>query len=203
MGETYPFQPLTREDKITVILYRAGIVISTLTIICAAYVAYKGMASADFIISGFQMNLLLLLLYFSAGLSVFFIHLYVGKFHRVLKNIYYLAVACLIILFLAGKGNPVISLFRTPPYSALLLIPLSLCLGFVTVKEAFCFRLVEGYLLGMIMPAYLFFYGIGILDRAGASYGLGLIAVLLALFTLRKVFQPVHYDIGDKSAYQP
>jgi uncharacterized integral membrane protein len=35
-----------------------------------------------------------------------------------------------------------------------------------------------------------------------ASVGLVLIASLLVLFTLRKVFMPIAYDIGDKSAYQ-
>lgn len=205
MGEKYSFQPLTKEDRITVVLYRAGIVLSTVIIALSAFLAIKGADLAGYpaIASGRIMNILLLTLYFSVGLSVFFIHLYVGKFYRMLKKIYYLAVICLAVLFFIGNGNPVVPLFRIPPYSAMLLIPLSLCLGFVTAKEAFCFKLFEGYLLAIIMPAYLFFFGTGILDHKRAVLGLVFISVLLVLFTLRKVFMPVHYDIGDKSAYQP
>ncbi len=87
------------------------------------------------------------------------------------------------------------------PYGPMLLIPLSLCLGFITAKEAFCFKLMEGYLLAMIMPFYLLLLSAGGMPIKGASYGLILIAAMLLFFTLRKVSMPLHYDIGDKSAY--
>ena len=145
----------------------------------------------------------LVTLYGSVGLSVFFIHLYIGKFHRFLKNLYYISLLCLLLLFIIGSGNPIVPFFRTPPYSGLLLIPLALCLGFITAKEAFCFRLFEGYLLAIIMPAYLFFYAVGISTAKGSVYGLFIVAAMLLFFTVRKVFQPLHFDIGDKSAYQP
>ena len=208
MGDTKLFQPLTREDKITVFLYRAGIFLSTLIISISAFIIFKSLQADDtqvlpFIISGLSLNIMLLVLYFSVGLSVFFIHLYIGQFYRTLKKIYYLAIVCLAVLFFIGHGNPVMPLFRVPPYGALLLCPLSLCLGFVTAKEAFCFRLIEGYILAVLMPAYTFFYSVGALDRKTAAYGFILIAVMLVFFMFRKIFMPMHYDIGDKSAYQP
>jgi uncharacterized integral membrane protein len=208
MGETEFFQPLTKEDKITVILYRIGIVLSTFGIALAAFLAVKTVLSPDMldiplISSGFAANVVILSLYFSVGLSVFFIHLYVGKFYRLLKNIYYSAIICLGALFILGKGSPASMFFQETPFGALLLIPLSLCLGFVTAKEAFCFKLLEGYLLAMIMPAYLFVYGTGLLDHTRAAFGLAFIAVMLVFFMFRKVFMPLHFDIGDKSAYQP
>jgi len=205
MGDKNVFQPLTREDRITVILYRIGIFLSTLVIGLAAFIVFKAIQSDDtpLIISGLGLDIMLLVLYFSVGLSVFFIHLYIGKFYRTLKKLYYAAVACLIILFFIGHGNPVVPFFRVPPYSALLLLPLSLCLGFVTAKEAFCFRLIEGYILAVLMPAYVVFYSVGALGGRGAAYGLMLIAAMLVFFMFRKVFMPLHYDIGDKSAYQP
>lgn len=207
MGEKNYFQPLTKEDKITVVLYRAGILLSAVILGFSAFIVFKSLPGAGeeipFIISGLSLNILLLILYFSVGLSVFFIHLYIGKFHRILKKIYFLAVACLCVLFFIGNGNPVMPLFRVPPYGALLLIPLFLCLGFVTAKEAFCFRLIEGYMLAVLMPAYVFFYSVGALNGKSAAYSFMVIAVMLVFFTFRKIFMPVHYDIGDKSAYQP
>ncbi len=204
MGEKTFYQPLTKEDKITVILYRAGILLSTIIVCLAAFLAARGtFLGATLPVSNLDLGIMLLLFYFSIGLSVFFIHLYVGKFHRFLKKLYYAAVLCLILLFLFGRGDPVAAFLDAQRQRALLLIPIALCLGFITAKEAFCFRLIEGYLLAAIMPAYLFFYAVGALNERTAVAGLCLIAALLLLFTFRKIFMPVHYDIGDKSAYQP
>lgn len=206
MGEKTLFQPLTKEDRITVILYRTGIFISTLVISICAYIALeisRRSPEAYAPVSALTLNILLLVLYFGVGLGVFFIHLYVGKFYRMLKRIYYFSVVCLVVLFLIGYGSPAVPLFKTPPVGSLLLIPISLCLGFITAKEAFCFRLIEGYLLAVIMPSYLFFYSVGALSRNAALFGLLFIAAMLVFFMLRKIFMPIHFDIGDKSAYQP
>jgi uncharacterized integral membrane protein len=201
MGEKQVFQPLTRKDTITVVLYRAGIVISAIIMSGLAYLLATASAisstagispSADNLVYG---------LYASVGMSVFFIHLYVGKFKSFLKNLYYLSLVCLVVLLSIGKGSLSGALVHEP-YSLLLLLPLSGCLGFVTAKEAFCFKLVEGYLLAMIMPVYLLLVSGSILIGRGASYGLVLIAVMLVIFTLRKVIMPIAYDIGDKSAYR-
>ncbi len=53
----------------------------------------------------------------------------------------------------------------------------------------------------MVMPLYLLLFSAWVLTKEGASYGLLLIAFMLIFFTFRKVFMPIHYDIGDKSAY--
>ncbi|HYQ47561.1 MAG TPA: DUF2301 domain-containing membrane protein [Thermodesulfovibrionales bacterium] len=208
MGDTAVFQPLTREDRISVLLYRTGIVLSTIFLVTGAVLAIATSGAHDMRgirppLSGLAANILILSLYFSTGLSVFFIHLYIGKFHRVLKKIYYGAVVCLALLFLTGRGNPASTMFGAMPVGALLLIPLSCCLGFIAAKEAFCFRLLEGYLLALIMPAYLLVYGMGLIDRKQAAYGLALVALMHVFFMLRKAFMPLHFDIGDKSAYQP
>jgi len=201
MGEKQVFQPLTREDTITVVLYRAGIVLSAVIMSGLAFLLASASfdpvppgsnRSADFLAYG---------LYAAVGMSVFFIHLYVRKFHTYLKYLYFISLGCLAVLFAIGKGSLSGALSQVP-YGPLLLLPLSGCLGFVTAKEAFCFQLFEGYLLAMIMPVYLLLASSGILTRGGASYGLALIAVMLVIFTLRKVFMPIAYDIGDKSAYR-
>ena len=107
-----------------------------------------------------------------------FIHLYVSKFKKGLIKLYFVSIACLIILFAVGRGN-VLGVLINKPYGPMLLIPLSLCLGFITAKEAFCFKLMEGYLLAMIMPFYLLLLSAGGMTIKGASYGLILIAAML------------------------
>lgn len=196
VGETTTFQPLTRQDKFTVILYRAGIVMTTIIIAIIALASLKRNAAN----SSQWLSLAIILLYISAGLSVFFIHLYVSAFHRALKKVYYAAIAALAILFILGNGD-IPAAFADKSYSHLLLIPLSACIGFVTAKEAFCFKLTEGYILALTMPVYLLALSVKAVDMKIAAYWLLIIAVLLVIFTLRKVSMPLHYDIGDKSAY--
>jgi uncharacterized integral membrane protein len=201
MGEKDFFQPLTKEDKISVFLYRAGIVISTILIAVIAYMLFNASHyQADAAIS-IKVNIMLILLYASVGTSVFFIHLYIGKLHKFLKRLYYISIVSLIILFVIGKGD-VHWVLINKTYSPLLLIPLSGCLGFITAKEAFCFKLIEGYLLALIMPLYLLLLSTGAMTIKSASYWIFFIAAMFILFTARKVFMPIHYDIGDKSAYQ-
>ena len=200
MGSKQIFQPLTREEKISVVLYRFGIVMSAIIIAGLAYLLATASSSSGTRISPLS-DILIYGLYVSVGMSVFFIHLYIGKFKVYLKNLYYLSLVCLAALLFIGKGS-LPGVLVHGPYGALFLLPLSGCLGFVTAKEAFCFKLFEGYLLAMIMPFYLLLVSGSMLSYAGASYGLDLIAVMLVIFTLRKVFMPIAYDIGDKSAYQ-
>ena len=200
MGDKRVFQPLTREDKKTVVLYRVGIVLSTIIIAGLAFALKTGSSLSSTAFIGPPADILTYGLYASVGMSVFFIHLYVGTIKRYLKNLYFISLGCLVLLLFMGKGSLSGALVHTPA-SALLLLPLSGCLGFVTAKEAFCFQLFEGYLLAMIMPIYLLLVSSGTLTHAGVSYGLVLIAVMLVIFLLRKVFMPLAYDIGDKSAY--
>lgn len=201
MGYKQEFQPLTREDRITVVLYRAGIVMSAAIMSGLAFLLLNASSHPDRLFTGPSADILAYGLYASVGMSVFFIHLYVGMFKRYLKNLYFISLGCLVVLLYLGKGSLSGVLVREP-YTSLLLLPLSGCLGFVTAKEAFCFKLVEGYLLAMIMPAYLLLVSGGILPRGGVFYGLVLIASMLVLFTLRKVTMPIAWDIGDKSAYR-
>jgi len=196
MGEKQVFQPLTREEKITVVLYRVGIALSTIIVSLLTYL----LATASPYASSLS-DILAYGLYVSIGMSVFFIHLYVGRFKTFLKNLYFISLACFVALLYIGKGSLSSALVQQP-YNFLLLLPLSGCLGFVTAKEAFCFKLIEGYLLGVIMPLYLLLVSSNILSGRSASNGVVLIAALLVIFTLRKAFMPIAYDIGDKSAYQ-
>ncbi len=200
MGDEHLYQPLTKKDKITVVLYRIGIVVSALVIALIAYLSAASSYSPADAATGLKFTLLIIVLYIAVGMSVFFIHLYVSSFHRALKKLYFGALAALAVLLITGAGD----IFRVVVHthaSLLLLLPLSGCLGFITAKEAFCFKLIEGYLLAFIMPLYLVLLAAGAMTAQGASYGLILIAAMLLLFTIRKAFMPLHFDIGDKSAY--
>jgi len=197
MGDTKEYQPLTRADKVSVVVYRAGIVGSTLTVTIGAvlWLFPQATLSAELVAP-----VALVALYASVGASVFFIHLYMGAYKKNLKIGYAVAIACLIPLYLMSNGN-LPAAFASRAAIALFMLPLAGCLGFITAKEGFCFKLLEGYVLALLMPAYVLIVATGLLESRGAAYGLAAIAALLVLFTLRKVFMPLHNDIGDKTAY--
>lgn len=199
MGEEHLFQPLTREDRVSVVIYRTGIAASTVVVALAAYMLGYSHYPTDPSLSA-KANIAIIAFYTSVGLSVFFIHLYISKIHRALKKVFYISVIALILFLLIGRGDA-LEMLATRTYAPLFLIPVSICLGFITAKEAFCFKLLEGYLLAIIMPLYLLLLSTGRMLPEFGFYGLLLIAVILIFFTLRKVFMPLHYDIGDKSAY--
>ncbi len=207
MGEKTVFQPLSSKERMSVILYRTGILLSAILLSLGAFLFIKDYAGADWrkpgsSMPGYGVTFYILSLYLAVGMSVFFIHLYVAKFRIFLKRLYYVSLAALLILLVIGKGDTGSVIFGTG-YGALLLLPLSGCLGFITAKEAFCFRLNEGYLLAIIMPIYLVLFSVRGISPRGAAFGLILIAGLMVLFTIRKVPMSMHYDIGDKSAYEP
>jgi len=201
MGDQTAYQPLTRRDVIDVLLYRSGIAVSSLVAaVFAPYVIVTLRSGSA--ISHVAASAALALLYVSIAASVLKIHLYVGSLHRFLKKLYFMSLVCLVSLTFVGGGNPAGAIFYKPLYG-LLLLPLGGCLGFITAKEAFCFRLGEGYLLAVIMPLHILAASLGIVSPRGAAAALGMIAALLIFFTVRKTSMPLHYDIGDKSAYRP
>ena len=201
MGEKQIFQPLTREDRITVVLYRTGIVLSAVLLSSLAYVLATGSPDPASAAISWEADVIGSGLYASVGMSVFFIHLYIRKIKKFLIGLYVVSLGCLVVLLIIGRGSLAGGLTNVA-FGPLFLLPLSGCLGFVTAKEAFCFQLVEGYLLALLMPLFLLLAAGGMLPGRSAAIGMMLIAGLLVLFTTRKVFQPLAYDIGDKSAYQ-
>jgi uncharacterized integral membrane protein len=193
MGEYRKYQPLTAWDAATVVIYRAGIALAALLCSVGAYAAIAGRATHPL------MDALIVMGYAAVGLSVFFIHLYVSRFHRLLKMLYAISLAALALLY-SGGGGPA-ALLAQRPASYLLLLPLSGCLGFITAKEGFCFRIYEGYVLALLMPAVLLAMATGMVPPRAAALALLAVAAGLVVFALRKVFMPLHTDIGDKSAY--
>src|SRR5574341_930127 len=116
MGEKQVFQSLTREDKITVILYRVGIVLSSIIVSALAFLLMTASS-----MSGGVGDFLIYALYASVGMSVFFIHLYVGKFKTYLKNLYFIGLGGLAALLFIGRGS-LSGAFVHSPASALLLL---------------------------------------------------------------------------------
>lgn len=206
MGEKDIKQALTAYDKVTVFLYRLGIVISTACILYAVYFFYLNIY-AKILPAFFSANYPVIVFWIfviSVSLSVSFLHLYSKK---VLNIIRALTVAGgLILAFLALTGNlDYLALFESNGWRGKLGV---VGLGFVLAgfsgigaKEAFCFKLYEGYAYGIALAILVLLHLFGLLSPRFGFIFFALIAVVILIFTFRKLFLPLHYDIGDKSRY--
>jgi uncharacterized integral membrane protein len=212
--------PLTRKDRISVVLYRTGIGISGLLMLFLGMVMYfngivkvsgevrvaspfGGVSNSSGTLASLSIGyggIILILLYLSAGLSVINIHLYIGRLKRFLKGLYFFSLFMLLILFLIGRGNPLYPLFEMP-FTAFLLLPLGGVLAFIGAKEAYCFGLLEGYLFAIVFILYICLWPM--LGNELKIYGLFISSLLCLFLALRKAVMPLSFDIGDKSKYIP
>ncbi len=193
MPEEYILQPLTREDRISVFLYRLGIGLTGLLMLFGALALYFNFGEVWPVI-------ILSCLYLSVGLSVFNIHLYLGSLKRFLKGLYLLSIGFFLILLFIGRGNPWKPLFEMP-FTVFFLLPLAGCIAFIGAKEAYCFRLLEGFIICLLLPFYILLWPFMSLDLR--IYGLAINALLYLFLSLRKAVMPLSFDIGDKTKYVP
>lgn len=205
MGDTNIKENLTTWDKVSVFLYRGGIVISVLCLLYSVlffFLASKENPSSFFTPS--VGHVLFWLFVVCVDISVGFLHLYSKQVLRVIQG--FAAFGTILLLGLAFMGDFTLApIFHSTGVNGKIGLA---GLGFVAAgfagigaKEAFCFKLNEGYAYGILSALLIIgrFFGIW-----NTTIALGLLTVICALtivFTIRKLMLPLHYDIGDKSKY--
>ncbi|MBI1865292.1 MAG: hypothetical protein HYR98_06135 [Nitrospirae bacterium] len=197
MGEKVPFQELTLQDRFEVAVYRIGVGIAiAATAFGAALLHRPDLASPSLVSSTLG-------LFVGGNLAAaLFIHLYARPIRLFVRSLGFVSGALLLasLLIASRQGGHLWETLLSSGIGTLTLASFGFILAFVGVKEAFCFRLNEGYLAGIVIPL------IPLLHAAGAPFSVirALVTVaagLLLLFAARKLFQPMHYDIGDKTKY--
>ncbi len=205
MGEKREFQPLTGADRLSVFLYRTGILLTGLLLAAGAWFYFSQGDVEDWEVLAERARpwggIYVLLLFISAGITSFTIHLYVKKFRILIKRLYLLSVVFLVAGILYKGAGDLGWLFFSP-WGIPSLLPLSLCIGFVAAKEAFCFRMVEGYIIAMFLPFTVLVIMLRLVAPAVGGVMIYLITFLYLLFMVRKIPMPFAFDIGDKSAYE-
>jgi uncharacterized integral membrane protein len=135
------------------------------------------------------------------GVSLLTIHIYLVPLHRLLQ-----------LLWGAGAIATVWAAVSYPEALALTAYqrPIALFgMGFTFValtgiyfKEAFCFNRLETKILTPVVPMLILGHLFGILPAVGERFLLALWAVLFVVFALRKAFQAMPDDIGDKTVFE-
>lgn len=188
---------ITENDRVGVIIYRAGLVTATLSFaIGSVLILWQGATPL-------VLNILTLLFgIFALGLAVSLvtIHIYLAQLHRLLQ-----------IFWLIGTLSAVTIAFQSSKPLALFVYehPITLLgIGFIFAaltgiyfKEAFCFNRLETKFLTFLVPTLLVGHLLGILPVLIEQILLSIWTGLFIIFAFRKIIQPIPPDIGDKSVF--
>lgn len=215
MGDKSISQELTLFDKVSVALYRGGIIISMLCLVVGAIILFfdeqSSLLFSDEKSSLTQSAQVIFWIFFCAvGCSIFTLHLYSKQVLRVIQSFYVFAAIILLLLVLISSWKPekvdyipaIFDYWLGTIGSGFLLAAFS---G-IGAKEAFCFKLYEGYAYGILCLLLTLLNLLRIMFDWNALQSVEktiylLIVLLVIFFTIRKLRLPLHYDIGDKTKY--
>ncbi len=188
---------ITPGDRQGVILYRSGLVLSALSFaLGTGLVLWRGDERVILqLVTG-----LYALFSLGLGLSLLTIHIYLRPLHRLLQ-IFWLVGTVAAASVAWHRAAPLAQVVYAQPLSLLVLGFTFAALTGIFFKEAFCFNRLETKVLTPLVPALLLGHLAGWLPLAAEKGLLLAWSGLFLVFALRKTFQAVPDDIGDKSVF--
>jgi uncharacterized integral membrane protein len=187
---------INQSDRTSVIIYRAGLMVAALTFaIGSALVLFYNTPRTIAALTPLYLCFSLAL-----GVSLLTIHIYMVALHRLLQIVWAIGSISALVLALSTSQPLAITVYNQP------LTLFGIGFSFVALtgiffKEAFCFNRLETKALTAIVPVLLLGHLVGILPPPWERILLAAWAILLIVFALRKVFQAIPPDIGDKSVF--
>jgi uncharacterized integral membrane protein len=183
-------------DRTGVIIYRAGLMVAALSFaIGSVLVLFNNnpttIAALTPLYACFSLGL---------GVSLLTIHIYMAFLHRLLQVCWGIGSISAVVLALSSSEPLAIAVYNQP----LTLFGIGftfVALTGIFFKEAFCFNRLETKLLTFLVPVLLLGHLVGILPTHWEQVLLGVWAIFFLVFALRKVFQAIPPDIGDKSVF--
>ncbi|MEA5514794.1 DUF2301 domain-containing membrane protein [Nodularia sp. UHCC 0506] len=183
-------------DRTGVITYRAGLMVAALSFaIGSVLVLFNNnpttIAALTPLYACFSLGL---------GVSLLTIHIYMAFLHRLLQVFWAIGSISAIVLALSSSEPLAIAVYNQP----LTLFGIGftfVALTGIFFKEAFCFNRPETKLLTLTVPLLLLGHLIGILPTHWEQVLLGVWTIFFLVFALRKIFQAIPPDIGDKSVF--
>jgi uncharacterized integral membrane protein len=202
MGATEVYQgqfgefTITDRDRQSVIIYRIGLIVATLSF-TAGSALFFWQGATPFVLQ----TLTVLFAFFSLGLAVSLatIHIYLLPLHQLLQLFWVIGTISAVVFAFSSSDPLALAIYEHP----LTLFGVGFSFAALTgifFKEAFCFNRLETKLLALIVPALLLGHMLG-MPTAIAQGLLACWTVLFAVFAIRKAFQPISPDIGDKSVF--
>lgn len=186
---------IEKHDRTGVILYRSGLIVSAISFAIGATLALlpnPNLALITLCYGLFNLGL---------GLSLFTIHIYMIALHRTLQIFWGIGVISSLI-FAFQHPEPLPLWVYQHPLSILGVGFIFAALTGVYFKEGFCFRRLETKILTPLVPILLLGHLTSLLPFKAEAILLAIWAVLFLVFALRKIFQQIPDDIGDKSVFE-
>lgn len=200
---------MTTFDKVSVFLYRSGILISVLSVWYGTWAAYRATSGAieDQAIAPARLTAVFTVFFISTGVSITFLHLYSRQVLNIIRSFFVIAALILVpfaALHFSGRLllDVLTSFIGVAGFGFLLA-----AFSGIGAKEAFCFRILEGYYYGSLFALLVFIQLISVLIGNPWSLPelktgmLAIISILTLLFLIKKFRLPLYVDIGDKSRY--
>ncbi|MBW4495281.1 MAG: DUF2301 domain-containing membrane protein [Oscillatoria princeps RMCB-10] len=188
---------ITQSDRKGVIVYRTGLMVAALSFATgSALVLWGGGAPAV----ASALTPLYACFCLALGVSLLTIHIYMAILHRLLQLFWAIGGVAAFILAAQSSTPLALTVYRHP--ATLFGVGFTFAaLAGIYFKEAFCFNRLETKLLTPLVPALLLGHLAGVLPVPVERASLAAWAVLFVVFALRKAFQPIPPDIGDKSVF--
>ncbi|WP_192901197.1 MULTISPECIES: DUF2301 domain-containing membrane protein [Okeania] len=189
---------ITKSDRLSVIIYRSGLMIAALSFaLGSTLVLWQGNNPAVIkaltpIYGCFCLAL---------GLSLVTIHIYMAILHRLLQLFWIIGTITTVILAI-NSTQPLFLVVYTNPITILGVGFTFAALTGIYFKEAFCFNRLETKFLTPLVPFLLLSHMADFLLLEVKEFLLGIWAFLFIVFAIRKVFQAIPPDIGDKSVFE-
>ena len=180
-------------DRQSVILYRGGLAIAALSFAIATGLAFSQ--------HYFWITPLYFVFWTALGVSLFTIHIYLKPLHLALQGFWAIGGLVSIALLFVSSEPLAMFVYQHPIWIFGVGFTFAALTG-IFFKEAFCFNRLETKFLTLMVPFLLLGHLVGWLQIAWEQALLGSCAVLLMVFALRKLIQPIPPDIGDKSVFE-
>lgn len=200
-GEVYQGQfgefTVTAQDRLSVVLYRAGLTTAAVAFSIGTILALVGNAQ----LSLAAIDGLFALFCLALGLCLWTIHIYLKPLHIALQICWGFGCAAALAIFIFQPQSLVTQLY--PPFAVELM-----GVGFVFValtglfiKEAFCFNRFQAKALILLVPSLLLGHWLGLLTTPVEQGLLSAWAIMFLWFALDKDTQPIPPDVGDKTVF--
>ncbi|MBP0016034.1 MAG: DUF2301 domain-containing membrane protein [Cyanobacteria bacterium SBLK] len=188
---------ITESDRQEVRIYRSGLTVAALSFLLGTGL-FLWQGATPFVLNA--LTVLFASFALGLGIALLTIHIYLVPLHRLLQ-----------VFWIIGTVFSTAIAFSAPTPLALFIYnhpPLLLGTGFlfasltgIYFKEAFCFNRLETKILTPLIPILLLGFMAGILSPEIQKILLASWSILFFIFALRKAFQDIPDDIGDKSVF--
>lgn len=141
-----------------------------------------------------------LVFWLALGVSLFTIHIYLIILHRFLQFCWLIGGIATLVVAIADPQPLAVTVYNQP-YTLFGVGFTFVALTGIYFKEAFCFNRIETKLLTPLVPLLLLGYMAGVWTVNNQKFLLFFWAIQFGIFALRKCFQTIPSDIGDKSVF--